>query len=64
MLRESCISSYTEHNKIGFAIFSLFCDFIRFYKVAGKTQKGVKNLLSPTPLEVLNFHKTALAFKT
>jgi hypothetical protein len=51
MLWKSCSSSYTEHNKIGFAIFGFFCDFIRFFKVAAKTHKGVKNHFASGPLE-------------
>jgi hypothetical protein len=32
MLWESCSSGYTEYNKIRFAIFGFYCDFIRFSK--------------------------------
>jgi hypothetical protein len=39
MFWESGSSSYTEHNKIMFAIFGFFCDFMRFFKVAAKTHK-------------------------
>jgi hypothetical protein len=42
MLCESCSSSHTDHSKIGFAIFELFCDFIWILQVAAKTLKGVK----------------------
>jgi hypothetical protein len=64
MLCRNFGSSHTKHNKIGFAIFGFFCDFTRFFKAAAKTQHRVKNLLSPHPLEVLNLHKTSLAFNT
>jgi hypothetical protein len=51
MLWESCSSSYTEHNKIGFAIFGFFCDFIRFFKVAATTHKRGKIHFANRPLE-------------
>jgi hypothetical protein len=47
MFRESCSSSYTEHKKIGFAIFGFFCDFIQFFKVAAKTLKRGGNTFRP-----------------
>jgi hypothetical protein len=39
MLRESCSSSYTEHNKIKFAIFGFFYDFISNLQDTAKTLK-------------------------
>jgi hypothetical protein len=62
MFGESCSSSYREHNKIGIAIFGFFYDFISILQAAAKKHQRVKNLLSTHPLEVLNLHKTALAF--
>jgi hypothetical protein len=53
MFRESCNSSYTEHNKIGFAIFGFFCDFIQFFKVAASTNKRGKIHFARRPQEVL-----------
>jgi hypothetical protein len=35
-----------EHSKIGFAIFGFCYDFIRFFKDAAKTHKGLKNLFA------------------
>jgi hypothetical protein len=39
MLWERCSSSYTERNKIGFAIFEFFYDFISNLQDAAKTLK-------------------------
>jgi hypothetical protein len=55
---ESCRSSHTEHNKIWFAIFVFFYDFIWNLKVSGSTQKGRKNILSQGSLELLDLHKS------
>jgi hypothetical protein len=53
MLWESCSSSYTEHNKIGFAIFGFFCDFIRILQVAAKsTQRGKKRFCKLNPRKI------------
>jgi hypothetical protein len=50
MFWESCSSSYTEHKKIGFAIFGFFCDFIRILQVAAKsTQRGKNHILHTGP---------------
>jgi hypothetical protein len=46
MLRESCSSSYTEHNKIGFEIFGFFCDLLWILQVAAETLKGVRNVFA------------------
>jgi hypothetical protein len=55
ILCRNCSSSYTEHNKIGFAIFGFFYDFIWVLQFSGTTQKRRKNLLSQESLEVFNF---------
>jgi hypothetical protein len=39
ILWESCSSSYTEHNKIEFAIFGFFRDFILNLQVSVETQQ-------------------------
>jgi hypothetical protein len=41
MFWESCSFSYTEDNKIGFAIFGFFDDFIRILQGATETHKRV-----------------------
>jgi hypothetical protein len=46
MLWESCSSSYTEHNKIGFAIFGFFRDLLWILQVAAETLKGVRNVFA------------------
>jgi hypothetical protein len=46
MLWESYSSSYTEHNKIGFAIFGFFCDLLWILQVATETLKGVRNVFA------------------
>jgi hypothetical protein len=43
MFRETCSFSYTEHKKIGFAIFGFFCDFIQILQVAAKSTQRGKN---------------------
>jgi hypothetical protein len=48
---ESCSSGYTEHNKIGFAIFGFFNDFICILQVAAETQQRVKKHFARRPLE-------------
>jgi hypothetical protein len=58
MLRKSCRSSHTEHNKIRFAIFVFFYNFIWFLQASGTTQKGRKNILSQGSLELLDLHKS------
>jgi hypothetical protein len=52
---ESCSSSYTEHKKVEFAIFGFFYDFIRFFKVVGKTHKRGRYILLEDPWNFLNF---------
>jgi hypothetical protein len=63
MLWGNCSSSYTEHNKIGFAIFGFSCDFIWILQGVAKTQKG-KNHFVRRPLELFEPHKSTLAFNT
>jgi hypothetical protein len=46
MFGESCSSSYTEHNKIGFAIFGFFCDLLWILQVAAETLKRVRNVFA------------------
>jgi hypothetical protein len=64
MLWESCSSSHTEHNKIGFAIFGFFYKLIWNLQVTGSFHKTGKNLIALSPLGLLNLHKYALAFNT
>jgi hypothetical protein len=49
MLRESCISCHTEHNKIEFAIFGFLCDFIWILQVAAKNTQRGKNHFAHRP---------------
>jgi hypothetical protein len=51
MFRESCSFSYTEHNKIGFAIFEFFCDLLLILQGAVETLKRGRNLFASRPLE-------------
>jgi hypothetical protein len=51
MLWESCNFRYTEHSKIGFAIFGFLCDFIRILQGAAETLKRGRNLFASRPLE-------------
>jgi hypothetical protein len=53
MLGESCSSSHTDHNKIGFAIFGFFCDFIQILQVAAKNTQRGKNHFAHRPSERL-----------
>jgi hypothetical protein len=59
MFWESCSSSYTEHKKIGFAIFEFFCDFIQFFKLQLKHTKGVRFISRTDPWKVLVVHSYA-----
>jgi hypothetical protein len=45
------MSSHTEHNKIGFAMFGCSYNFIWILQVAGKTQRKGKNVFAQGPLE-------------
>jgi hypothetical protein len=63
MFRESCTFGYTEHNKIGFAIFGFFFDFLRILQGAAETQKGVKILITSRPLEDLKAHNHTLGLR-
>jgi hypothetical protein len=50
MFCRSCSSSYTEHNKIGFARFGFFCELIWILQVAAKdTQRGKKPFCGQAP---------------
>jgi hypothetical protein len=60
MLWESCSFGHTGHNKIGFAIFGFFYDFIGILQVAAKTHKEVKNHFARGSLESLKDHRYAL----
>jgi hypothetical protein len=60
MLRESCSSSYTEHNKIKFAIFGFFYDFISNLQDTAKTLKKWRILLHADPCQLLKVHIYAL----
>jgi hypothetical protein len=64
MFRESCSSSYTEHNKIGFAIFGFFYDFIGILQVTGPKETIYKNLLADRTSDLLKLHNHALGFNT
>jgi hypothetical protein len=64
MFGESCSSSYTEQNKIEFAFFGLFYNFISNLQVAVETQQGVKNHFARRHLELFEPHKSTLAFST
>jgi hypothetical protein len=55
MLWESCSSSHTEDNKISFAFFGFFCDFIYSLQVTAKAHQRGKNLLALRSLELFNF---------
>jgi hypothetical protein len=60
VFQESCSSSYTGQNKIGFAIFGFFCDFIWILQIAGKTQRKGMNLFAQGPWKDLGAHSYAL----
>jgi hypothetical protein len=62
---ESCSSYYTEHNKIEFAIFGFFYDFILNLQVAVETQQRWRIIFHKDPwkdlwvhIKVLGLHKT------
>jgi hypothetical protein len=56
MLWESCRSSYTEHNKTGFAIFGFFYNFISNLQDTAKTLKKWRILLHIDPCQLLKVH--------
>jgi hypothetical protein len=64
ILCRNCNSSYTEHNKIGFAIFGFFYDFILNLQYTGSKSKSWKNLLALKPSELLKFHNYTLGSNT
>jgi hypothetical protein len=57
----SCSSSHTEHNKIGFAFFGLFKILYGFYKLQS-THKRVKNHFAHRPLERLKWSQLCPSF--
>jgi hypothetical protein len=60
MIWEICSSSYTEHNKIGFAIFGFFYDFISNLQDTAKTLKRLRIILHADPCQLLKVHICAL----
>jgi hypothetical protein len=56
MLCKSGRSSYTEHNKIRFAIFGFSYELIWNLQVSGSNNKTGKNLIALSPLGLLNLH--------
>jgi hypothetical protein len=64
VLCRNCSSSYTEHNKIGFAVFGFFYELILNLQVIGSNNKNWKNLLALRPLRLLKLHNQTLAFNT
>jgi hypothetical protein len=54
MFGGSCSSSYTEHNKVEFAFFLFFYDFISNLQDTAQTLKGVKNPFACRPLLTFN----------
>jgi hypothetical protein len=63
ILCKSCRSSHIEHNKIGMATFTFFCDFIRILLGAAETHKRVKILITSRPLEDLKAHNHTLGLR-
>jgi hypothetical protein len=57
---ESCSSCYTEHNKIGFAIFGFFWDLLWILQGSAKIQKGVRNFLQTDPWKELQHRNVVL----
>jgi hypothetical protein len=60
MIWESCSSSYTKHNKIGFAIFGFFCDLIWILQDPARTLKGVRITFRDGPWKDLEVQKYVL----
>jgi hypothetical protein len=60
MLWESCSYSYTEHNKIGIAIFGFFYNFISNLQDTVKTLKKWRILLRADPCQLLKVHIYAI----
>jgi hypothetical protein len=48
MLCRICRFSHTEHNKIGFAIFGFFYDFMSIYKLLLKHSEGKESFRAQT----------------
>jgi hypothetical protein len=55
MLFRNCSSSHTAHNKIKFAIFGFFYDFICIFQVTSSNNKTGKNLLALSPWDFWTF---------
>jgi hypothetical protein len=55
--RKSCSSSHTEHNKIGFAIFGFFYDFIWIYKLQAQHKRKRRIFFHNHPWKVFDFTK-------
>jgi hypothetical protein len=64
VLYKNCSSSYTAHNKIGFATFGFLYELILNLQVTGSNNKNWKNLLALRPLRLLKLHNQTLAFNT
>jgi hypothetical protein len=64
MLCRNCTTSHTEHNKIVFAIFGFFYDFILNLQVTGPKSQTGRIYLCPGPWNFLKRHKPALGFCT
>jgi hypothetical protein len=64
ILCKNCSSSYTKHNKIGFAIFGFFYDFILNLQTTGSKGENWKNLLAHKPSELLKLHNHPLGSNT
>jgi hypothetical protein len=60
----SCSSSHIEHNKISFAIFGFFYDFIWILQVTGSKGKTWRIYFYPSPWKDLKPHTTTLGFCT
>jgi hypothetical protein len=63
MFGESYSSCYTEHNKIGFAIFGVFYDFKSILQVSAITHKCLKTLFATRTLERLKPHNHTLSLR-
>jgi hypothetical protein len=60
MCWERCSYSYTEHDKIGFAFFGFFYDFILNLHDTTKTLKRRRIILHADPCQLLKVHICAL----
>jgi hypothetical protein len=64
ILCRNCSSSYIVHNKIGFAIFGFFYDFILNSQFTGSKSKIWKNLLALKSSKLLKLHNHTLGSNT